>query len=94
MTYLPANATVWTEIPVNDLDKAMEFYAATTGMGFNKVTDMGPNPFSMFNNENPQDGIAGHLYPGKPAGDGSGPTIHLGLLGSAQRTSRVQKADP
>ncbi|PRY25089.1 hypothetical protein CLV78_102266 [Aliiruegeria haliotis] len=93
MTYRPENATVWIEIPVTDLDKAMEFYSATTGMALNKVTDMEPNPIAMFVNETEGKGVAGHLYPGKPAGDGSGPTVHLATPGKLEATmDRVKEA--
>ncbi|MDV7141927.1 VOC family protein [Tropicimonas sp. TH_r6] len=93
MSYLPQHAVVWTEIPVSDLDRAMAFYAKTTGIGLKKITDMGPNPIAMFVTEDEKSGVAGHLYPGKPAGDGSGPTIHFAAAGSLEEAvERVTQA--
>lgn len=86
MTYAPQNATVWTEIPVTDLDRSMKFYGAATDMDFDLVTDMGPNPIAIFKPVDMKSGVAGHLYPGKPATDGSGPTVHLASPGALERT--------
>lgn len=76
MSFKPENFTVWMEIPVTDLDKAIAFYNKVFKTELNKVSDMGPNEFAMFPT-GPKEGIAGHLYPGKPAEKGTGPTIHL-----------------
>jgi len=62
---------VWTEIPVTDLPRACDFYAAVFDWTM-KIDESGPNPMANFN-----DGVesgGGHLYPGKP---GQGSTIHL-----------------
>ena len=75
MSYAPENFTAWAEIPVTDMDKACAFYNAVFDTEL-VVDDSGPNPVAMFPTSK-KDGVAGHLYPGKPAGDGSGPTIHL-----------------
>ena len=75
MSFKPEHFTVWAEIPVTDLDKAMAFYNAVFKTELKKETN-GPNPMAMFATANGS-GIAGHLYPGKPATDGDGPTIHL-----------------
>ncbi|SNS72841.1 VOC family protein [Tropicimonas sediminicola] len=83
MTDTPKNATVWIEIPVTDMDKAMQFYEAVTGLPL-KRDDTGPNPMAIFQVEDPAEGVAGHLYPGKPAKDGEGPTIHLSAAGSVE----------
>ena len=79
MSYQPQHATVWTEIPVTDLDAASEFYARVTGMMLRRSDD-GPNPMAFFVSEDK--GVAGHLYPGTPAPDGVGPTIHLAADGA------------
>ena len=76
MTFKPENATVWAEIPVTDMDRAKEFYKA---LGFAEFAMMegGPNPVAVFQTADPANGVAGHLYPGKPAPRGTGPTVHL-----------------
>ena len=48
MTFKPDNFTVWMEIPVSDLDKAIGFYNKVLKTELNLVTDMGPNPVAMF----------------------------------------------
>ncbi len=93
MTYLPQHAVVWTEIPVSDLDKAIDFYSRATGIGLNKITDMGPNPIAIFATEDDKTGVAGHLYPGKPAQGGSGPTVHFVADGTLEEAlERVTSA--
>jgi len=81
MTHQPPNATVWSEIPVTDLDASSEFYARVTGLALHR-SDEGPNPTATF--VSVQGGVAGHLYPGKPAQDGEGPTVHLSAEGSLE----------
>lgn len=67
---------VWVEIPVTDLEKARDFY--TKVFGFKMVAQQdGPNP--MYNFSDTQTTVSGHLYPGTPASDGNGPTVHLAL---------------
>lgn len=65
---------VWSEIPVTDMQKSMDFYAKVFKFKMELDTN-GPNPIAFFNAE--MNGIGGHLYPGKPAADGQGPTVHL-----------------
>lgn len=77
MSFTPGNAAVWFEIPVTDMARAKAFYGAVLQ---NELTDQegGPNPMAVFASKG--DGaVAGHLYPGKPAGSGSGPTVHLAV---------------
>ncbi len=74
MSHMPANALVWCEIPTTDMAAAMRFYSAVFDYDL-KLDESGPNPMAMLPYEG--DGIAGHIYPGTPAGDGTGPTIHL-----------------
>ncbi|MEP3049662.1 MAG: VOC family protein [Roseibium sp.] len=85
MAYTPDNFTVWMEIPVLDMDKAISFYNKVFKTELNLVTDMGPNPFAMFPTKDDQ-GAAGHLYPGKPAEKGTGATVHISCPDSLEET--------
>ena len=67
---------VWTEIPVTDLDASERFYADVFRWTL-KRDETGPNPMSNFASD--MNGIHGHLYPGKPAAEGQGPTLHLAV---------------
>ena len=89
---LPINAVVWAEIPVTNMEKAKAFYAAVTGHPLNDENG-GPNPMSNFACKDVMSGVSGHIYPGKPAGKGSGNTIHLAVSGTAEEAmDRVTKA--
>lgn len=72
---------VWNEVPVRDLDAAMSFYKTVFALDFVRE-DMGPNETAMWG----ADGAAGggHLYPGTPATDGNGPTVHLAVPGALE----------
>ena len=83
MTFQPAHAISWIEIPVTDLDKASVFYAHVTGLKLSPM-EGGPNPLMYFEAE--QGGVAGHLYPGQPAPEGTGSTIHLIVEGTLEDT--------
>ena len=72
----PQHAAVWFEIPVTDMARAKSFYTQVLGAGF-KDEDLGATPTAVFDVKDTASGVAGHLYPGKPAGAGTGPTIHL-----------------
>ncbi|MBD0865616.1 MAG: VOC family protein [Rhodobacteraceae bacterium] len=74
MAHTPEHALVWCEIPVTDLSAAVTFYEKVFQYEL-KIDENGPNPMAFLPFEG--DGIAGHLYPGKPATDGNGPTMHL-----------------
>ncbi|WP_299811944.1 VOC family protein [uncultured Roseibium sp.] len=91
MTFIPDNFTIWMEIPVLDLDKAIAFYNDVFQTELVRVTDMGPDEFAMFPVKN--GGTAGHLYPGKPPEKGTGSTIHLacpdGLESTMERFARA-----
>lgn len=88
MSYKPTNFTVWSEIPVTDMQRSMAFYSAATGASLT-LDESGPNPMAIFMS----DGVGGHLYPGRPAGDGQGPTVHLAAQGTIEEiTARVKKA--
>ena len=85
----PDNATVWFEIPVTDMDRAKSFYSAVLQANF-VDDDSGPNPMAIFSVTDMKAGVSGHLYPGKPAKDGVGPTIHLAAPEPLEETiSRV-----
>lgn len=83
MTFLPEHAVVWTELPVRDLDAAMTFYATVIGAP-TKRDDTGPNPRADFAVADMMTGVGGHLYPGKPATPGAGPTVHLAIEGTVE----------
>jgi len=74
---VPANAAVWFEIPVTDIERSKSFYG---GVLQNSLMDEegGPNPMARFVAQT-ESSVSGHLYPGKPAVPGSGPTIHLAV---------------
>ncbi len=67
---------VWSEIPVTDMEKACAFYADIYGYKM-EIDTSGPNPMAVLNGE--MQGPAGNLYPGRPALEGNGPTVHLAL---------------
>ena len=76
MGFAPEHFVVWAEIPVTDMEAGMAFSSAVTGAALELDTS-GPNPMANFRPKDPTAGVAGHLYPGKPAVNGDGPTIHL-----------------
>ena len=81
--FVPANAAVWFEIPVTDLDRARAFYGAVLQNEI-KAQDGGPNPMAMFVAKD-RDSVAGHLYPGTPAARGTGSTIHLAVAAPLEK---------
>ncbi len=92
MSFQPENFVVWAEIPVRDLDRSMAFYAKVFDLELKK-DESGPNPMAMFPTRDPKSGVAGHLYPGNPARDGSGPTVHFAAPGALEDAlARVEKA--
>lgn len=91
MSFKPPHFTVWSEIPVTDLDRAITFYGAVFNIELKK-DEAGPNPVSYLPTSDPN-GVAGHLYPGKPAGDGTGPTVHFACPDTVEDTlARVKDA--
>ncbi len=73
--FIPANAAVWFEIPVRDLDRAKAFYGSVLATEL-KDEAMGPNQTAIFPAKG--DGsVAGHLIAGNPAAAGTGNTVHL-----------------
>ncbi len=73
-SFTPSRASAWFEIPVTDMDTAQRFYGAVLQSGLS-IEASGPNPIAMFAASERM--AAGHIYPGKPATPGTGPTIHL-----------------
>lgn len=82
MTFKPENALIWCEIPVSNLDKAVAFYSTALGYGMS-IDTSGPNPKAVIPTADGK-GLAGHLYPGKPAPVGSGSTVHLAVTGQLE----------
>ena len=76
MSQKPEHFAVWTEIPVTDMDRAIAFYNEVFNMDL-KNDETGPNPMAVFPTQNPDTGVSGHLYPGKPPAKGTGPTVHM-----------------
>ena len=66
----------WTEIPVTDMQKACDFYGKVFGWTM-EIDESGPNPMAMFDRRD--EAAGGHIYPGTPAGNGQGPTVHFAL---------------
>lgn len=89
MPFTPDNAMVWSEIPVTDMKAAMAFYSKVFDWSLTLDTS-GPNPMAMFPNKEPI-GVCGHLYPGKPATGGNGPTVHLAIPGKLE--DAMQRCD-
>ncbi|MCB1463150.1 MAG: VOC family protein [Nitratireductor sp.] len=79
----PVNAAVWFEIPVSDLAKAKTFYSKVLMTEFVDQND-GPNPMAIFAYSGTENGVSGHLYPGRPAAHGTGPTVHLPVPDSVE----------
>lgn len=91
MSFKPEHFTVWAEIPVIDIDRAIAFYNTVFNTDMTK-DDSGPNPMAMFPTDNGT-GVAGHIYPGTPAVEGTGPTIHFSIPDTLEETTaRVKSA--
>ena len=75
-SFIPAKASIWFEIPVTDMARSRAFYGAVLQNEV-RLDETGPNPIAMFAAEDKM--ASGHVYPGKPAAPGTGPTIHLAV---------------
>ncbi len=84
MTYPVKDTLVWCEIPVTDMDAGVAFYEALFGQSLERDTT-GPNEVAWFPKKNAED-VAGHVYPGKPATAGNGPTVHLHAPDTLEKT--------
>ncbi|NSX53622.1 VOC family protein [Parasulfitobacter algicola] len=92
MTFHPDHFTVWIEIPVTDMARATKFYEDVLLTKL-RLDETGPNPVAFFVTKEDDKGIAGHLYPGKPAPRGTGSTVHLITPDTLEDTmKRVKKA--
>lgn len=69
------HAVCWAEIPVTDMEKGKAFYGKVLGVELVDSND-GPNPMALLPTKG-GDGVAAHLYPGKPAPEGTGNTVHI-----------------
>jgi predicted enzyme related to lactoylglutathione lyase len=85
------NTCVWFEIPTGDLERARAFYAAVMQRDL-AVGEGGPNPIIAFTDMS-DGGASGHLYPGTPARDGTGPTIHLAAPGGLDAAAERVRAN-
>lgn len=74
MTDIPNDQLVWVEMPANDLNRAKGFYEAVLQTTLIENSD-GPQPIHMIPSKG--DAMCGHLYEGKPATAGDGPTPHF-----------------
>ena len=59
------------------MKEAVEFYGSVFKTDLKIVDDMGPQTIAMFQTSGDGQGVAGHIYEGKPAARGTGPTIHF-----------------
>ncbi|MEC9343585.1 MAG: VOC family protein, partial [Pseudomonadota bacterium] len=88
----PVHAAVWFEIPVSDMKRAKAFYATVLQTGLTDQ-DGGMNPMAVFDISGGENGVSGHLYPGRPSANGTGPTIHLPVPDSVEEgLARVEAA--
>ena len=88
---MATNICVWFEIPVADLDRGRAFYSTVLKRDLEQ-DDEGPNPIVALTGMS-DPGVSGHLYPGKPAAAGAGPTIHLAAPDGLDATAeRMRKA--
>jgi uncharacterized protein len=74
----PVNAAAWFEIPVRDMVRAKRFYERILLIELTEQND-GTNPMAVFAYGSDGNNVSGHLYPGRPASDGAGPTVHLNV---------------
>lgn len=72
----PTHQLVWGEIPVTDMEAARLFYGAVFKRELT-ITSDGPNDMIMLSVSDSNEEVSGHIYPGKPAPAGLGPTLHL-----------------
>lgn len=76
------NPVVWTEVPVSDLAASMVFYGDVIGTPLT-LDKNGPNLIFVFSGGE-MTSVAGHLYLGKLAANGQGPTLHLAIGGTLE----------
>jgi hypothetical protein len=89
-THPNTNFLVWAEIPVTDFERAIAFYNDVLQIECT-INNDGPNPMADF--PNTETSSSAHLYPGKPAPEGTGSTVHLRVSGDLNDAmDRVGKA--
>lgn len=77
MSNTSKHSVVWAEIPVTDLAAGCKFYSAVLNTDL-KIEEFGGGEIVFFPMLDQND-IAGHIYAGKPAPAGTGPTVHLAI---------------
>ncbi|MEM9707316.1 MAG: VOC family protein [Pseudomonadota bacterium] len=87
----PAHSAVWFEIPAADYERAIGFCEEVLKTKLERFTENTPNPFAMFPTADGK-GVSGHIYPGKPAIGGDGPTVHLTVPDTLEATTARVKA--
>lgn len=89
MNTQPAPLVVWTEIPVRNLQKAVEFYNAAFGWSMEISTD-GPTSYALLGGR--MDTVGGNLFEGKPSEPGSGNIVHLAVPQLEEAKATWEKA--
>lgn len=79
----PKQAAVWFEIPTTDIERAKKFYSTVLATQF-RDDNSGPNPMAVFAYSGDAEAVSGHIHPGKPAAEGTGPLIHFPLPDSLE----------
>lgn len=89
MTTQPTNIVVWTEIPVRNLDKAVDFYNSVFGWSMT-IDRSFPEPMAVLGNA--MAGAGGNLFEGEPASGGAGNRIHIEVADLAAAMDRAKAA--
>ena len=90
MSDMQHDQLVWVELPANDLDRAKNFYEAVLETSLIENND-GPQTMHMIPSKG--ESMCGHLYEGKPATAGDGPTPHFSTTTElADAMERVRNA--
>lgn len=91
MSNAPKHSVCWAEIPVTNLEDGLNFYGQTLDAKL-EISDFGGGQIIFLPMETQQE-VSGHIYQGKPAPAGTGPTVHLRVNGKLEDTSaRAAKA--
>lgn len=85
MSNTPKHSVCWAEIPVLNLEDGLKFYAQTLDVKL-EISEFGGGQIIFLPMETPQE-VAGHIYQGKPAPAGTGPTVHLRVNDKLEDTS-------
>ena len=91
MSFRPKHFAVWTEIPVSDMERAVDYYETVLQTKLERQNGETSSE-AVFKTED-ESGVSCHLSLGQPAGNGNGPTIHLSCPGTLEETlERVKTA--